>query len=84
MPSHYFPELPELLARRSYEAIISGGDFHHLVRVSRHKKGDKVLLNSGRGVMAEAEILSIGKHEARLAIGSVTEAVPVAQYGLPL
>lgn len=77
MPSTYYPLLPELEANKRYEAVLSGDEFHHLVRVSRHKAGDSVLLNSGRGVLASAVIDAIGRNEAHMRITDYSRLDPI-------
>lgn len=64
MPSVYFPNL----ASSDRILILSGEEFHHLARVARVRVGDVVMLNSGKGMLARARVMEIGKREAKLEI----------------
>lgn len=48
---------------------LSGEDFHHLIRVLRHRKGDKLYLSDGV-FRAEAEIVKVGRRKAELRISN--------------
>ncbi len=52
-----------------------GAEFHHMVRVTRHKKGDTVRLFDGTGREADAEITKTSRHSATLKVGPA-ETVP--------
>ncbi|HHV37417.1 MAG TPA: RsmE family RNA methyltransferase, partial [Candidatus Cloacimonetes bacterium] len=69
MPSYYFPELK----KSSSELILDSDEHHHLSRVRRAKIGQIILLNSGNGLLAEAEIIAIDKKESRIKILDVKE-----------
>lgn len=53
--------------------MFEGAEFHHLIQVTHNRVGNKVLLNSGQGLMAEAEITEIRKKQARLQLISKTK-----------
>lgn len=59
-------------------AIISlkEGEHHHLRVVVKGKQGDRVELINGKGSLADAEVLAIGKHESTLSILSATTTAP--------
>ena len=72
MPSVYYPDLlptEKLL-------ILSGEEFHHLVRVTRTRVGDLVKLNSGNGLLAIARVTEISKRDAKLEIDEWMESKP--------
>lgn len=52
-----------------------GAEFHHMVRVTRHKVGDSVRLFDGTGKEADAEITFISRHAATLNVARL-ETVP--------
>lgn len=64
MPSYYCPEL----STDSSIITLQGDEFHHLSRVRRSKVGELIRLNSGKGYLAEAKIISIGKISSELEI----------------
>jgi len=45
------------------ELAVSGDEFHHIVNVFRHKKGDELTLTNGCGIIANGQIANIGKKE---------------------
>lgn len=57
MPCFYAPEL----TKETDKIKIYDSEFHHMTRVFRNKVGDKVNLNSGNGIYAEAEICDLTK-----------------------
>ncbi len=75
MPSYYVPELKSSTTQIS----LTGDEFHHLTRVTRHKTGDEVQVNSGSGILARAVITNITKHAVEFCIRetmSYQEPVP--------
>jgi len=60
MPSFYCSDLDDV----SQQITITGDEFHHLTHVLRHKIGDMINLNSGKGYTAKGTILSIDKKQA--------------------
>ena len=40
---------------------VDGDEFHHLVRVLRKKKGERILVTDGKGLRCEVSISDIGK-----------------------
>lgn len=52
------------------EVELAGTEAHHLAKVLRKPVGERVVLFDGRGKEATAEIVSVGKHSARLLIES--------------
>jgi 16S rRNA (uracil1498-N3)-methyltransferase len=64
MPSYYCPEL----STDSKIVTLQGDEFHHLSRVRRTNIGDLIRLNSGKGYLAEARVVFIGKQSADLEI----------------
>lgn len=53
------------------ELILQNQEFHHLARVMRAKVGDFIELVNGKGLLAQAKVLKIGKKEAYLEIGNL-------------
>ncbi|MBI3900966.1 MAG: RsmE family RNA methyltransferase, partial [Chlamydiia bacterium] len=53
-------------------------EFHHMTRVMRHREGDEVELVNGKGALATAKILEIGKKKARLNIEALQQEPPSA------
>ncbi|MFA5510278.1 MAG: RsmE family RNA methyltransferase [Candidatus Cloacimonadaceae bacterium] len=71
MPSSYYPDLnitDQLLT-------LSGEEFHHLVRVTRAREGSIITLNSGKGSLATARVVSIDSKQARLELVSIQEGM---------
>lgn len=64
MPSYYYPQLDKV----TQEVILENEEFHHLSRVKRIAPGARIKLNGGNGILAEAEVVEISKHKARLLI----------------
>lgn len=64
--------LPDLLAREV--ATVEGESHHHLFRVKRHQAGDELRVVDGAGNARVARIESIGKREARIALGAAAPA----------
>lgn len=73
MPSFYCPELTSDLK----QIVLSGDEIHHLSHVLRHKPGDRINLNSGKGFFGTGRILSIDKSKA------VVELLEVSFSELP-
>lgn len=74
MPSNYYPGLEQLESGALIN--LEGEEFHHLARVTRRRMNEPVLLNSGAGVMALAEVLEVGKRSARLTIVEIKRIPP--------
>lgn len=53
------------------QITLSGSEFHHLVHVMRTRKGEHVELVNGRGSLAQATVLEIGKDKGRLFVNEV-------------
>lgn len=64
MPCFYTPALKE----KDNGLLIDGEEFHHIVKVFRHKQGDRITINNGKGLLAEAEIVDIRKRELNVRI----------------
>jgi 16S rRNA (uracil1498-N3)-methyltransferase len=64
MPGFYVPQLTE----KSEIFEIDDEEFHHIAHVCRHQAGDIILLNSGTGILAEAEITDIKKKQLSVRI----------------
>ncbi len=75
MPSFY----TDRLKPDSSVITLEGDEAHHLSRVFRHRVGDIVKLNSGHGLLAEAEVIQIGKTEVHLKITKISSS----QYCAP-
>ena len=67
MPSFYCSEL----TGDSKQIVIANEEFHHLAHVLRHKEGDEVNLNSGKGWLGKGVICSISKTQAVIEINEV-------------
>ncbi len=61
------------LTADSVEVALSGDEFHHLKNVLRLKEGTEVTLFSGTGLVADGDIISIGKDSAVIKIISVSD-----------
>ncbi|MDD2332539.1 MAG: RsmE family RNA methyltransferase [Candidatus Cloacimonetes bacterium] len=72
MPSFYAPQL----CADTRKLCITGDEYHHICNVFRHKTGDRIRLNSGNGLLAEAKIESISKKELCLSIVACREHLP--------
>lgn len=79
MPSYYFPELDKMHA----EVVLDSEEHHHLSRVKRAKAGQLILLNNGKGLLANAEILMIDKKESRLRVVDFIDT-PLPEYGFSI
>jgi 16S rRNA (uracil1498-N3)-methyltransferase len=64
MPSYYCP----LLDADTQTLVLDGEEFHHLSRVKRIAKHQRVLINSGKGHLAAAEVISLTKDSAELVV----------------
>ena len=69
MPCFYTPNLKNT----DTEISISGEEFHHIKNVFRKNIGDEILLTSGNGLLAEAEIMDISKNEISLSVLKIIE-----------
>jgi 16S rRNA (uracil1498-N3)-methyltransferase len=72
MPSFYCPDLDNIKATLT----ITGDEFHHLSHVLRHKKGDEIKLNSGKGWLGTGFIDSINKSDAVIQVVGTTFSEP--------
>ncbi len=80
MPCIHYPDL-----NSQSEGILELGaqEFHHLSRVLRAKRGDRLLLNSGQGFTAEASILEMGKTSALLQLlGKAIRHDPIPNFAI--
>jgi len=68
MPSFYIE-----FGEGATELAVSGDEFHHIVNVFRHKKGDVLSLTNGCGLKASGLIESIGKKELVLHLYSIQQ-----------
>lgn len=73
MPSYYFPGLNKLA--REDTIWLENEEFHHL-KVTKRRQQEPILLNSGAGFLARAELLSITSRAACLKILEITEVKP--------
>ncbi|MCB5252112.1 MAG: RsmE family RNA methyltransferase [Candidatus Cloacimonadaceae bacterium] len=64
MPSQYYPQLDQETQILSLDAT----EFHHLARVKRLAKDQKILINGGNGYLAKARLMKLEKHSAALEI----------------
>jgi 16S rRNA (uracil1498-N3)-methyltransferase len=64
MPSFYSPEFDD--TKPKITLIME--EYHHLAHVLRHKAGDEVKINSGKGWLGKGSIESINKTQAVIAI----------------
>lgn len=63
--------------------LLEGEEAHHCVSVMRCRVGERVLLFNGRGGMAEAEIVELGRDRVRLeAVQSVASPAPAVSLTL--
>jgi len=67
MPSFYCASLDNT----STSIILTGDEFHHLAHVLRHKTGDEVKINSGKGWFGKGAISIINKTQAIIDITEV-------------
>ncbi len=72
MPSFYCPELTCSLQ----QIELSGDQFHHLAHVMRHKSGDLIKLNSGKGYIGTGIIQQVDKHKAVIDIAELNFTKP--------
>ena len=73
MPSYYFPGLNKLA--REDTIWLENEEFHHL-KVTKRRQQEPILLNSGAGFLARAELLSMTSRAASLKILEITEVQP--------
>ncbi len=73
MPAFYTPDLNQSDTLN----IIEGDEFHHIVHVFRHKKGDIIKLSNGKGVIAEATIDEISKKSVNVSINNIKTENPI-------
>lgn len=69
MPSVYFPGLEDL--QPEARVRLDGDEFHHLARVAKRRLSEPLLLNSGQGTLARAEVESLQQHHAVLRITEI-------------
>lgn len=72
MPSFYCPELDNT----SKHIVLTGDEFHHLAHVLRHKTGDTVKLNSGKGYLGNGLIHTIEKTQAVIDVKAAKYSEP--------
>lgn len=83
MPSFYTPHLK--IDDRIL--IISDEEYHHISHVFRKKIGDEILLTSGNGLLAKAEIISINRKNLEVEILKIAQektSQPVMAVAFPL
>lgn len=79
MPSYYLPSLkPEIGSIQQ----LGGQEHHHLAIVGRARIGDRLVLNNGIGILAEAEIIKIEKQCSSVRIVSLLEKRFVPRYAV--
>ncbi|MCF7919328.1 MAG: 16S rRNA (uracil(1498)-N(3))-methyltransferase [Candidatus Cloacimonetes bacterium] len=69
MPSFYYPEIEK--GHSVY--TVKGEEYHHIIQVLRKRTGDQVLITTGRGILAEAEIQEVTKKELLISVTKITE-----------
>jgi len=83
MPSFYTPHL-KISDRK---LIISGDEHHHISHVFRKRIGDEILLTSGSGLLAKAQISAISKKEINIDIKEIKQEIysqPAIAVAFPL
>lgn len=81
MPSYYI-DPRSFDPAKDQELVLRDAEHHHLAFVRRHRIGDQVLLNTGSGLLLEAEILSINKQESRLGIMQRIQIPSLPDYAI--
>lgn len=76
MPGFYTPRMQPSDTLHSIE----GEEYHHIVHVFRHKQGDVIKLNNGKGVIAEAVIDEISKKAVIVSIKSIKTEDPIKPH----
>ncbi len=71
--NRYFIDTP---LQENTPVSLSGDEYHHLARVSRIKKGEKLELVNGKNQLAVATVLELQKNHAALQITHVVEKTP--------
>lgn len=66
------------------EIILEGQQFHHLINVVRAKIGEELILLNGKGISANATIISINKKMAHLQIDSSLKQIPKSNLTIAL
>lgn len=72
MPGYYQPEMKE----ETEELLITGEEFHHLIHVCRSCVGETIILNNGRGLLAEGIIKNIGRGDALVKVVNTRNEKP--------
>lgn len=81
MPSLYYPGLESFGV--GSELRLEGEEFHHLAHVARRRLSEPLLLNSGKGTLAWADIISVEQRFATLKITEITsEAAPKRPFSI--
>ncbi|PKN75648.1 MAG: hypothetical protein CVU49_02835 [Candidatus Cloacimonetes bacterium HGW-Cloacimonetes-2] len=81
MPSYFLPDLkPEVGSIQQ----LSGQEHHHLSIVSRARIGDRMMLNNGKGILAEAEITQIDKQSSSFIVTALLSQSLVPRYAIAL
>ena len=73
--------------QQTREAHLESSELHHLAHVMRIKEGEEVELVNGRGTLAHAKVISIGKSRAELKIEKSTTLPsnpPQILLGIPI
>lgn len=55
---------------------LTGQEQHHLAHVMRSREGDRVELVNGKGILAEAAVLTVGRRDALLKVENVNKVPP--------
>ena len=63
------------LFQKNDTVVLAEDEFHHLSRVSRAQSGDLIELVNGRGQFAQAHLIELKKHEAKLHLIQVMEEI---------
>ncbi|MDE3055255.1 MAG: 16S rRNA (uracil(1498)-N(3))-methyltransferase [Verrucomicrobiota bacterium] len=81
MPSHRFFVDASLSLHDTFS--IEGEEWHHMVHVMRSSEGESVELINGKGLLAQAKIISLERHRAHLLVESLHQ-VPLPHFRLLL
>lgn len=78
MPSErYYIDAP-LFPQTTQE--LKGAEFHHLIHVMRTRKGDRVELVNGKGVLAQGIVQDFSKDKARIQIEEIHQESPSSSH----
>lgn len=71
------------LTDTSQQIIVSGDEYHHIVRVMRMREGERAEFINGNGLLVTAKLGVVGKHEATFSVEEMmTETPPTRQFVL--